>query len=146
MDKVLDYGKSAHRGAPKKKAQVATESIAVLNERPAQKPASRPPPPQQPAPQTRKLSEAAEATIAKDLDLFGITRPRHACACPDCRRELTTVGCLGRKLKACLHCRGVWFPLGVIKTFDKDGAWLNHLGPAIQAAVHSTTSQSSQKK
>ena len=141
MDKVLDSGKSAQRGVPKKKADVALQEMAVLNERPAQKAVSRPLPPQQPAPQTRKLSPEAEATIAKDLDLFGITRTRHACACPDCRRELTMVGCLGRKLKACLHCRGVWFPLGVIKTFDKDGAWLNHLGPAIQAAVRSMGAQ-----
>lgn len=96
-------------------------------------------PPAQPAqsapPPARKLSPEAEATVARDLDLFGITRAPHACACPDCRHELTNVQCLGRKLRACLHCKGVWLPLGLVSSFEKDGAWIHHLGPALQAAI-----------
>ena len=143
MDRELDVTKKAQRSAPRKKAMPlparqntgtgGQEPLPGLASRPAQSPRAAPQP-------QRVLSSAAEATIARDLDLFGITRPRHACACPDCRRELSMVECLGRKLKGCLHCRGVWFPLGVIKTFDRDGAWLKHLGPAIQAAMQSRIS------
>lgn len=171
MDKVLQYGQSAQRGALKRKATEPPKATAIkppaavrVNrprvEKPATpqgrpaplptadpaKPAARPAPkpagaPAAAAPTPAKLSAEAEATMAKDLDLFGVTRAAFASACPDCRHELSNVVALGRKLRACLHCRGVWLPLGLIKTFDKDGTWLKHLGPAIQAAVQSISAQ-----
>lgn len=92
--------------------------------------------PNRPGREATKVSAAGKTPTLVEVDLFGSGAKKvPTSTCPDCQTSLVNVICLGRKLRACARCRGVWLPLGVVQTLDGDGTWLKHLGPAMRAAV-----------
>ena len=43
--------------------------------------------------------------------------------------------CLGKPVRACLECKGVWFAYSAVRDFARDNDWFRQLGAAVQLVI-----------